>query len=86
MTNNEVKHYIKDGEYYVKLIVNHKKEAECRLAEIVAKHFIKNDNPKTKTEVDFKDGNKTNYGVKNLEWITKEEYRRRHPNTTLSFD
>lgn len=44
---------------------------------LVAEAFIPNDDPEHKTEVDHKDGMKNNNHVDNLEWVTRDENRRR---------
>jgi len=43
----------------------------CRVARLVAKHFIKNS--LNKPEVNHKDGNKLNDYISNLEWTTDAE-------------
>jgi len=40
---------------------------------IVAEAFIKNDMPELKTLVDHKDGNRFDYRVKNLRWVTTSQ-------------
>ena len=47
------------------------------LYRLVAIHFIENDDPIHKIEVDHLDGNKTNDHFTNLEWVTPEENKRR---------
>jgi len=47
-----------------------------KIHQLVAKAFIENDDPKTKTVVNHKDGNKLNNHVDNLEWTSIGENTR----------
>jgi hypothetical protein len=40
---------------------------------LIAIHFIKNDNPLLKTEINHKDKDIFNYKIENLEWISRSE-------------
>lgn len=44
-----------------------------RYHRVVARCFCYNDDPKHKTDVNHKDGNKTNNSADNLEWVTRSE-------------
>jgi len=55
---------------YERVKIRNKKYLVHRL---VAKHFVSNPNPKEKTQVNHKDGNKLNNHFTNLEWVTPSE-------------
>jgi hypothetical protein len=47
---------------------------KCRMVHVIlAQLFIPNDDPKTKTQVNHKNGNKADYSLGNLEWVTPSE-------------
>jgi len=47
------------------------KHCSVRLHRLIAETFI--DNPESKPQVNHKDGNKLNYSISNLEWVTRSE-------------
>lgn len=61
-----------NGYVYVHFIKRPKRESRI-LSRIVGQHFIFNDDPINKTEINHIDGNKANNGVWNLEWVTPKE-------------
>lgn len=50
-----------------------KKQYTRSMHRLMAIHFIKNDNPLIKNEVNHKDKNINNYNLSNLEWCTRSE-------------
>jgi NUMOD4 motif/HNH endonuclease/NUMOD1 domain len=48
----------------------HERRQKFRVHILVAKYFIENDDPLTKTEVNHKDKNRKNNHVSNLEWVS----------------
>lgn len=60
----------KNGYYRVTLAKNGKK-IQRYLHRLLAEHFIPN--PKNLPQVNHKDGNKLNYDLNNLEWVTVQE-------------
>lgn len=60
------------GNWYVKVHLRKKGKRYCFfLHRILAQTFLPN--PENKPEVNHKDGNKLNYNLDNLEWVTKSE-------------
>lgn len=54
---------------------------------LVAKNFIENDDPETKTEVNHKDKNRINNNVSNLEWISsKKNLQHAHNKKVFQYD
>jgi hypothetical protein len=51
----------------------HERRQKFRVHFLVAKHFIENDDPETKHEINHKDKNRINNNVSNLEWISSIE-------------
>lgn len=60
-----------NGYCIINFLVN-KKRTGFGIHTLVAKQFIPNDDP-NKTQVNHKDGDKTNNHVDNLEWVTPKE-------------
>ena len=70
---NVLKGCITSGYRSVKLTFDDSKQKRFYVHRLVALHFLENDNPKLKTQVNHKDGNKLNNDVKNLEWVSPRE-------------
>jgi len=51
----------------------HERRQKFRVHFLVAKHFIDNDDPETKHEINHKDKNRINNNVSNLEWVSSIE-------------
>ena len=64
---------ITSGYRSVKLTFNNSKQKRFYVHRLVAEHFINNPNPKNKTFVNHKDGNKLNNCIENLEWVSPRE-------------
>lgn len=64
---------ITSGYRSVKLTFNNSKQKRFYVHRLVAEHFINNPDPKNKTFVNHKDGNKLNNCVENLEWVSPRE-------------
>lgn len=64
---------ITSGYRSVKLTFDNSKQQRFYIHRLVAEHFIKNPDPKNKTFVNHKDGNKLNNNVENLEWVSPRE-------------
>lgn len=64
---------ITSGYRSVKLTFDNGKQQRFYVHRLVAQHFILNDDPKHKTFVNHKDGNKLNNKVDNLEWVSPRE-------------
>lgn len=70
----------KNGYYFLTLYKNNK-STKLYTHRLVAIHFI--ENPKNLKEVNHIDGNKKNYSVENLEWVTHKENHFHAVNTNL---
>lgn len=70
---NVLKGCITSGYRSVKLTFENSKQQRFYIHRLVAIHFIENDDPKHKTLVNHKDGNKLNNRVENLEWVSPRE-------------
>ena len=64
---------IASGYRSVKLTFDNGKQQRFYVHRLVAQHFISNNDPKNKTFVNHKDGNKLNNKVDNLEWVSPRE-------------
>ena len=64
---------IASGYRSVKLTFDDSKQQRFYIHRLVAEHFIHNPDPKNKTTVNHKDGNKLNNNVENLEWVSPRE-------------
>ena len=64
---------ITSGYRSVKLTFNNSKQKRFYVHRLVAEHFINNPDPKNKTFVNHKDGNKINNCIENLEWVSPRE-------------
>lgn len=63
-----------DNKGYCRISINVKgKYKDFKIHRLVAENFIFNDNPHEKTEVNHKDGLKSNNSFLNLEWITSSQ-------------
>lgn len=65
--------FYKNGYLGVGIVINGKQK-RYRVHRLVAMTFL--ENPEKKTQVNHKDGNKTNNSVSNLEWATPQENMR----------
>lgn len=73
-----IKETINKESGYVQISLNGKSQQKHI---IIAKQFIKNDDPKNKILVDHKDQNRINYNVTNLRWVTPEENNKNRTST-----
>jgi hypothetical protein len=64
---------ITSGYRSVKLTFENSKQQRFYVHRLVAEHFITNPDPKNKTFVNHKDGNKLNNNAENLEWVSPRE-------------
>lgn len=64
---------ITSGYRSVKLTFENSEQRRFYVHRLVAEHFIDNPDPKNKTIVNHKDGNKLNNNVDNLEWVSPRE-------------
>ena len=64
---------ITSGYRSVKLTFENSKQQRFYVHRLVAEHFVINSDPKNKTFVNHKDGNKLNNNVENLEWVSPRE-------------
>lgn len=70
---NVLKGCITSGYRSVKLTFENSRQQRFYVHRLVAIHFIENNDPKHKTYVNHKDGNKLNNNVNNLEWVSPRE-------------
>jgi hypothetical protein len=65
----------------------HERRQKFRVHILVAKHFIDNDNPEIKREVNHKDKNRSNNNVSNLEWVSSlENLRHAHNKKVFQYN
>lgn len=57
----------------ISLSIDQHNRKSARIHQLVATHFIKNDDPKNKTIIHHIDGNKLNNKVTNLRWVNQSE-------------
>jgi hypothetical protein len=69
-TNNILKHSLIDG-YPCLCVVFSGRKTTIRIHRELAIAFIPN--PENKLEVNHKDGNRGNFSIENLEWVTRSE-------------
>tara|TARA_R110000744_G_scaffold155552_1_gene270894 strand:- start:33 stop:524 length:492 start_codon:yes stop_codon:yes gene_type:complete len=73
----ELKH-LKDRDGYMKLCLSeNNKQKDFRVHRLLGLHFIKNDDPENKIEIDHNDDIRDNNKIENLEWVTPSENLRR---------
>ena len=61
------------GYYFINIVSDDGISKNKPIHILLAKMFIPNPDPQTKIEINHKDGNKLNYSLDNLEWVTKSE-------------
>lgn len=71
ITNKILKPKIHHSGYYHLTLVKNKSNKNKLVHRLVAETFIPN--PNNKPNVNHKDGDKTNYNIDNLEWVTRSE-------------
>ena len=59
--------------YFVSFCTKKSMHHKFKIHRLVAKYFVVNPDPKTKTYVNHIDGNKLNNHYSNLEWVTHKE-------------
>jgi hypothetical protein len=84
----ELKWMKKPNGYYKVELYNNGKRKDLYIHRLVAEHFIPNDDPVNKDEVNHKKRNKKNNSVTNLIWVTRQEnmehyYKDRKKQTTV---
>ena len=68
-----VKEYVDKSNGYVRLSLN---QVQYYKHRIIALHFLPNDDPLIKTEVDHINHDRTDYHIENLRWCSREENQR----------
>lgn len=69
-----LKHWVnskKSNDYLRVSLFRNSKQTRFLLHRLIALHFI--DNPENKPQVNHIDGNRQNYEISNLEWVTRSE-------------
>lgn len=85
---NEVKGNVKQPTklkigYLVVDLYKNSKVSKLYVHRLIAEHFIPNDDPKVKTQVNHKNGNKLDNSISNLEWVSPGDNIRHAVQTKL---
>tara|TARA_R110001632_G_scaffold185982_1_gene306337 strand:+ start:47 stop:526 length:480 start_codon:yes stop_codon:yes gene_type:complete len=73
----EIKHFKRPDGYMSIQLFNNGKQKDFSVHRLLALHFIHNDDPDTKIEIDHIDSVRDNNNLNNLEWVSRVENMRR---------